>query len=105
MYIYIYIYIYIHILTGIKYNCYTTAENCQIIHVFLKTFGERSQQSLFPLLHFHLHWEKFVCAKHIRKIHFMLQSYYIGCPLANGNTKNPIVVEIHLIAKSALTGY
>lgn len=73
--------------------------------IFLRTFRERSQQSLFPFLYFHLHWKKFVCAKHIRKIHFMLQSHYIGCSVSNGNTKNPINVEIHLIAKSALTGY
>ena len=38
------------------------------------------------------------------KYFHLLQSYSIGCSLVNPNLKDPIVIQICLIARSALTG-
>ena len=72
--------------------------------LFLRTLSERSQQSFFPLFCFHLHW-KILCLKPIQKYLYMLQSYSTVCYLANRDIKDPIVMQIRVIAKTALTGY
>ena len=49
--------------------------------------------------------ENFICAKPIQKYFNMLQSCSIGCSLANSDTKDPTVMQIRLITKSALFVY
>ena len=49
--------------------------------------------------------ENFMCAKPIQKYLNMSQSYSIGCSLANRDTKDSIVMQIRLIARSFLSGY
>ena len=72
---------------------------------FLRTSRKRPQQSVFPLLCFHLHWKSFICAKPNLKYLNMLQSYSAGCSVANRDRKDATVMQIHLIARSALSDH
>ena len=93
-------------------NCYPTAGSktmyelqrtikfyMQSFMFFSRTSSKSSQQSFFPSLCFHLHWKKFFCAKSNQKYLNILQYYSKGCSLAIRDTKDPIVMQIHLIAK------
>ena len=85
-----------------------TAENYQILYAKFHVLFKNIQQKLatfFPPLCFHLHWKKFFCAKPNQKYLNMLQYYSKGCSLANRDTKDPIVMQIRLIARRALSGY
>ena len=49
--------------------------------------------------------KNFICAKPDQKYLNMLQYYSKGCSLANRDTKDPIAMQICLIARSALSVY
>ena len=85
------------------------AENCQILyakfHVLFKNIQRKIATKFISTLVISLTLEKSICAKPNQKYLNMLQSYSIGCYLANRDTKDPIVMQIHLIARKDLSGY
>ena len=86
-----------------------TAENCQILyvkfHVLFKNIQRKTLAKFISTLVLSLAPESFICIKPNQKYLNMLQYYSIGCSLANRDTKDPIVMQICLIARSTLSGY
>ena len=84
-----------------------TAENCQILnakfHVLFKNIQRKIATKFFSTLALSLALKIFICAKPIQKYLIMLQSLSIGCSLANLDIKDPIVIQMCLIARSALS--
>ena len=80
-----------------------TAENYQILyakfHVLFKNIQQKLATKFLSILVLSLALEKFFCAKSNQKYLNILQYYSKGCSLANRDTKDPIVMQIHLIAK------
>ena len=90
-------------------NYVRTAENCQILYakfyVLFKNIQRKIATKFLSTLVLSLALENFICAKPIQKYFNMLQSCSIGCSLANSDTKDPTVMQIRLITKSALFVY
>ena len=86
-----------------------TAENCQILyakfHVLFKNIQRKTATKFLSTLVISLALENFTWAEPNQKYVNMLQSYSLGCSLANRDTKDPIVMQIYFIARSALSGY
>ena len=86
-----------------------TAENYQILyamlHVRFKNIRRKIATKFLTTLVLSPALEKFVCTKPNQKYPNMLQYYSICCSLANCDTKDPIVMQIRLVARSALSGY
>ena len=82
-----------------------TAENCQILyakfHIPFKNLLQKIPRKFIFTFVISLALENFICVKPCSK----LQSYSTGCSLANYNTKDFFVMQIPLIARSALTSY
>ena len=80
-------------------------ESCQIFsakfHVLFKNIQRKIAPKFLSTLVLSLALEKFICAKPFQKYLNMLQSYSI----ANRDTKDPIVMQILLIARSSPSGY
>ena len=47
----------------------------------------------------------FICVRLTQKYNYMLRSYSTGSSIVSCNTKDPIFMEIQLVARSALTSY
>ena len=74
--------------------------------IFLfKNIQRKTAIKFFLTLVLLLALENFISAKPIQKYLNMFQSYSIGCSLAHHDTKDPIVMQIRLLARSALSGY
>ena len=90
-------------------NYVRTAENCHILYakfyVLFKNIQRKIATKFLSTLVLSLALENFICAKPIQKYFNMLQSCSIGCSLANSDTKDPTVMQIRLITKSALFVY
>ena len=86
-----------------------TAEHCQILyakfHVLFKSIQRQIATKFLSTLVRSLALENLICAKSIQKCIYMLQSCSTGCSLANRDTKDPIAMQIRLIARSALSDY
>ena len=84
-----------------------TAENTQILYVKFYIHLTNIQRKITTTLLFHscnfTCNEKSICTKPIRKYIYMLQSHIIGHFLANRDTKDPIVLQMRLIARTVLT--
>ena len=85
-----------------------TAETCQILyakfHVLFKNIQRKIATKFLSTLSLSLALENFIYAKPIQKYLNTLQSYSLGCSLANRDTKDPIFMQIRLIARSPLSG-
>ena len=86
-----------------------TAENYRILyakfHVLFKNIQRKLATKFLSTLVLSLALEKFFSAKPNQKYLIMLQYYSNGCSLAKLDTKDPIVMQIRLIARSALSCY
>ena len=71
-----------------------TAENYQILYAkfYFKNIPRKIATKFLSILVLKLTPENFISAKPIQKYLNKLQSYSIGCPLANCDTKDPIVM-------------
>ena len=71
-----------------------TAENYQILYAkfYFKNIPRKIATKFLSILVLKLTPENFISAKPIQKYLNKLQSYSIGCPLANRDTKDPIVM-------------
>ena len=85
------------------------AENYQVLYakfrVLFKNIQRKIATKFLSTLVLSLALEKFVCASPKQKYLNMLQYNSKGCSLANRETKDPIVMQMRLIARSALSGY
>ena len=85
-----------------------TPEKCQILnakfHVLFKNIQRKIATTFLSTLVLSPALENFICAKPIQKYLDMLQSYSIGCSLANHDRKDSIVIQIRSKARSALSG-
>ena len=86
-----------------------TAENYRILyakfHVLFKNIQRKLATKFLSTLVLSLALEKFFGAKPNQKYLNMLQYCSKGCSLVNRDTKHPTVMQIRLIARSALSGY
>ena len=82
-----------------------TAENYQMFHILFKNIRHKIVTKFLTPLVLSPALEKFVCIKPNQKYPNMLKYYSICCSLANCDTKYPIVMQIRLVARSALSGY
>ena len=87
-----------------------TAENFQILnakfHVLFKNIYGKIATKFLSTLVLSRALENFMCAKPTQKYFNFLQSNSVGCSLANLDTKDPIVMQILLIARIDLSsGY
>ena len=71
-------------------------------HVLFKDIQRKIATKFISTLVLSLALENFICVKPNQKY---LNVYSIGCSLANHDAKDPIVMQICLIARSALSGY
>ena len=71
-----------------------TAENYQILYAkfYFKNIPRKIATKFLSILVLKLTPENFISAKPIQKYLNKLQSYSIDCPLANRDTKDPIVM-------------
>ena len=70
-----------------------TAENCQILYAKFHVLFKIATKFLSTLV-LSLALDNFICVKLNQKYVDMLQYYFIGCSLANCDTKDPIVMQI-----------
>ena len=86
-----------------------TTKNCQIsfvkFHVTFNNIKRKIATKFLSTLRVSLALENFICAKPTQKYLNMLQFYSIDYSLANRDTKDSMVMQILLIAISALSGY
>ena len=72
--------------------------------MFFKNIQQKITTKFVSMLCFYFHWKVFT-AKLIQKYVHMLQSSYIVCSLVNHNIEDHIVMQMHLTAMRAVTGY
>ena len=86
-----------------------TAENYPVLyakfHLIFKNIQWKIATKFISTLLLWLALEKIVCAKPNQEYLSMLQYYFKGYSLANRDTKDPVVTQIPLIVRSALSNY
>ena len=83
-------------------NCKELSNSIGEFHVLFKNIQRKIATKVLSSLVLSTALENFICARSIQKYLNMLQSYSLGCSLANRDTKDHIVMHIRLIARSAL---
>ena len=85
-----------------------TAENCRMLLTGFSARLTNIYQNIATKFAFNLALSlalgNFACVRSTHKSVYILQSYSIGCSIANCNAKD-YVAQILLIARNALTGY